>query len=385
MKIVCTTNMPFAKEAFGTLGDTVILPERTLKASDVRDADVLAVRSTTRVDHALIEGSRVRFVGTATIGFDHMDIPYLESRGIKWCAAPGCNANSVAEYLVAALLLLCKRHSIALKDLTLGIIGVGNVGTRVAEKAAALGMRTLLNDPPRQRMASPGIAKSFTGLDRVLAESDIVTLHVPLTDEGQDRTLHMAGREFFGKMKKGAVFFNCARGRVVDNEALMEALGRGTVAHAVLDTWDPEPSFPADLLGRVDIGTPHIAGHSFEGKAWGTAIVYREACRFLGTAPSWSPEGMLPPPPVPEADLDAGGKTDEAALHEVVRRIYDIEEDDRMLRSGAAGDAAQRAAHFDGLRRHYRERREFRFTRINLKNAAPSLASTLISLGFRLS
>jgi len=382
VKIVCSTNMPFAREAFGTLGETVVLPEREIRPEHVRNADILAVRSTTKVNQALLDGSKIRFAGTATIGYDHFDVPYLESRGIKWCTAPGCNANSVAEYIISALLRLGHRHSISWQGKTFGVIGVGNVGSRVAKKAAALGMRVLLNDPPRQKAAAPEDKGGFTGLDDLLAESDVVTLHVPLTARGEDKTLHMADSKFFGKARRGIVFINSARGPVTDNAALLQAISRGIVAHSVLDTWDPEPAFPEDLLDHADIGTPHIAGHSFEGKVGGTVIVYREACRFLGIEPSWTPDNMMPPAAVPLLELDAAGKTNQEVLFEAVSRIYDIEDDDRMLRAGASGNPAERAAHFDRLRRNYRERREFMNTKIALKSGSPALRMALESLGF---
>ncbi|MFC1453356.1 4-phosphoerythronate dehydrogenase [Verrucomicrobiota bacterium] len=295
MKIVCAANMPYAREAFSTLGCPVVLDGRAIAANDVRDAEVLAIRSTTRADRALLDGSAVRFVGTATIGTDHMDISYFERAGIRWCYSPGCNANSVAEYVAAALLSLADRHGFGLRGKTMGVIGVGNVGSLVAEKARTLGLRVLPNDPPRA--AREGTALPWVSLDRVLAESDIVTLHVPLSREGPDATFHMAGREFFHRLKPGAVFLNCARGAVVETDALIEALVGGIVSHAVIDTWEGEPEYRTELLDRVDIGTPHIAGHSFEGKVMGTVMVYREVCRFLGLEPTWSPEALLPPPP----------------------------------------------------------------------------------------
>jgi erythronate-4-phosphate dehydrogenase len=379
MKIICSTNMPFALEAFQTLGETRICEGRHLTVDAVRETDLLAIRSTTRVTRELLEGSRVRFVGTATIGIDHMDIPWLEQAGIRWCSAAGCNANSVSEYVTAALLTLAVRKGLTLKGRTIGVVGVGNVGRRVVEKARALGLRVLQNDPPRARREG---AAEFVELDRLLAESDIVTLHVPLEKGGSDPTWQMANRAFFDRMKKGAIFINAARGGLVNSGELMAAQDRGIISSLVLDTWEGEPAYRLDVLARADLATPHIAGHSFEGKVMGTVMVYREACRFLGVKADWSHEPLMPPAPVPQVELAAAGRTEEAILHELVRQVYDIEADDRRLRAGAMADDRQRAAHFDELRKNYPERREFPCTRVRLIDAPEGLERIIQGLGF---
>lgn len=381
MKIICATNMPFAEEAFRTLGEVSILAPREITSERVRAADLLAVRSTTRIDRALLAGSRVRFVGTATIGYDHLDAAYLEQAGIRWCAAPGCNANSVSEYLVAALLCLGRRHALSLAGKTIGVIGVGNVGSLVVRKAEALGMRVLQNDPPRRDACGDPV---FLPLEEVLAAADIITLHVPLTKTGIYSTLRMAGHGFFERLKPGAVFINAARGAVMDSDALLSAMDRGIVSHAILDTWEGEPAFRPEVLARADLGTPHIAGHSFEGKVMGTVMVYREACRFLGVAPTWTPDALLPASLVPEIRLADLGRPEEAILDDVVRRVYDIEEDDRRLRAIAGADSRRRAEEFERQRKDYPIRREFRFTRIVLSAKRPELERKLRGLGFRI-
>ena len=379
MKIICATNMPFAEEAFGTLGETRVLEGRHLTAADVHDVDLLALRSTTRVNRALLEGSKVRFIGTATIGTDHLDIPYLEQAGIAWCFAPGCNANSVSEYITAALLHLGQRHGFALDGLTIGVVGIGNVGRRVVQKMEALGLRVLMNDPPRERAGDGG---PYVPLETILAESDIVTVHVPLNKTGPDRTQHLADAAFFGRMKRGAIFLDAARGAVVDTEALLQALASGQVRHALLDTWEGEPAYRRDIMDRVDLATPHIAGHSFEGKVMGTVLVYREACRVLGVPATWSHEPLMPPASVPAIIVDAAGRPDEAVLHEVVREVYDIAADDRRFRETAVPDEAKRAAHFDRLRKDYPERREFPYTTVTVKQGGAVLRKKLAGLGF---
>lgn len=392
MKIICSTNIPFAVEAFSTLGEVRVLEGRSISAADVRDAVILALRSTTKVNRALLEGSRVRFVGTATIGTDHLDVDYLTRAGIKWCFAPGCNANSVSEYIAAALLTLGERHGFSLEGKTLGVIGVGNVGSRVVEKALALGMKVLMNDPPRERAereektaGSSGLStvSGFVSIDRLLAEADVITVHVPLTKSGADKTLHLADEVFFGKVKEGLIFINAARGAVVDTPALLKSLDTGRVSHVVLDTWEDEPVCRLDMLGRADIGTPHIAGHSFEGRVMGTVMIYREACRYLCVPESWSHEPLMPSPLVPRVELDVAGRRDQVILHEVVRQVYDIEADDRRFRSVVTGDEMARSKAFDRLRKDYPMRREFRYTTVSLKNASEVLKQKFALLGFR--
>ncbi|MCE9614520.1 MAG: 4-phosphoerythronate dehydrogenase [Lentisphaerae bacterium] len=385
MNIVCATNMPFAQEAFATLGSVTVKDGRTLTRADVQDAELLAVRSTTKVNRALLDGTRVRFVGTATIGTDHLDIPYLETHGIPWCYAPGCNANSVAEYVATALLVLAQRHGFTLAGKTLAIIGVGNVGSRVLQKAQALGLRVLLNDPPRERQAPSSPPLSFSPLAEVLAAADIVTLHVPLTKGGPDATHQMVNDAFFAQLKRGAIFINSARGPVVETDALRRALDAGTVSHAIIDTWEGEPAYRHDLLPRVDLATPHIAGYSYDGRVNGTVMVYREACRVLGVAPGWSPAALLPPPPVPLIELDAAGRPAEAVLHDLCQRVYDIGADDHRMRPTALADKTLRAMAFDHLRKHYPDRREFPHTRVVLHGAGEALRASVRGLGFAVS
>jgi erythronate-4-phosphate dehydrogenase len=293
----------------------------------------------------------------------------------------------VSEYVTAALLYLGQRHGFALEGLTIGVIGVGNVGSRVVRKARALGMRVLMNDPPRERAKGEDQAAGFepgpfVPVERILAEADIITVHVPLTRNGPDKTVHLADAAFFARAKHGLVFLNAARGPIAETGALLGALASGRIRHVVLDTWEGEPRYRTDMLARADLGTPHIAGHSFEGKVMGTVMVYREACRFLGVAPAWSHEPLMPPPLVPEISLNAAGRGDEALLRDVVRQVYDIEADDRRFRDTAVPDEAKRAGAFDKLRRDYPERREFRYTTVKVQNGSSSLVSKLAGLGF---
>jgi len=393
MKIVCSSSMPFAREAFGTLGEVTVLEGRSISAEDVKDATLLLVRSTTKVDRELIEGSRVKFVGTATIGIDHLDVEYLRDRGVHWCAAPGCNATSVSEYITAALLCLAERHCFSLQGRTIGVVGVGNVGSRVILKAQALGMQVLANDPPRQRTEGDNVSLQtdagmietevrFVDLEHLLAEADVVTLHVPLTREGRDKTFHMLDDKVLNRVKPGCIVINSARGAVVDTNALIGTIRSSKVSHAVIDTWECEPAYSAELLGVVDLGTPHIAGYSFDGKVRGTEMVYLEACRFLSCNPGWDSADVLSSYNNPVYILDAAGRSDEELLCEIIRSSYDICADDRHLRETLVDDPRLRAKEFDRLRKDYPVRREFPFTRLNLCHATESLRDRVSRLGF---
>lgn len=370
MKTVVAETVLLGREAFKTLGEVVVISDRQIGPDHLKDADILIIRSKTKVTPELLAGSTVRFVGTATAGFEHMDFEYLESNKIGWCAAPGCNADSVADYITSALLTLYTKHGIELEGKTIGIIGVGQVGSRVAKRAEALGLRVLLNDPPRA--AREGDA-AFQTLEKLLTDSDIVTLHVPLIKENPWPTLKMANNPFFDQMKHGSVFINASRGKVLDSDALLTAKKTGLVAYAVLDVWDPEPVICADVLTAATIGTPHIAGHSFEGKLNGTIQVYNEACRFFKTAPVWDPAPLLPAVVVPELKIDSRGKSNLDVLAEAVSSIYDLCEDHLSV---------QDIERFDKLRANYRVRREFKNTAIILSEIRPDLWTKIKKAGF---
>jgi erythronate-4-phosphate dehydrogenase len=369
--------MPFAKEAFDSIGKTLVIDGRKITREHVRRANLMAIRSTTKVNEGLLCDSPVKFVGTAKIGIDHMDIPYLEKNGIKWCFSPGCNANSVAEYIVCALLSLAVRNNLQLRGLTIGVIGVGNVGRLVAKKTKALGLNVLINDPPREAKEDKN-QTNWTGLDDLLKKSDIVTFHVPLEKNGKWPTYQMADQAFLAKMKSGAIFINCARGGIMNTDAVLDALKQKHISHMVIDTWENEPAIRTDMLVAADITTPHIAGHSFEGKVNGTVMVYREACAFLGINPEWSAEQLMPPPVVATIELDVKGLGYEEALWRICGKVYDIGADTARLKA-VEGNMPES---FDNLRRKYPMRREFRFTEVRLTNASPALASTIKALEF---
>jgi erythronate-4-phosphate dehydrogenase len=367
------------REAFGPLGEVQTLPGRDMDAAAVRDADLLLVRSITKVGKPLLEGSVVQFVGTATIGEDHIDRSYLAARRIGFASAPGSNANSVAEYVLAALLEVAEHLGLDLRQTSLGVVGVGNVGKRVRAKAEALGMQIVLNDPPLARTTGDPV---YRPLGDALA-CDIVTLHVPLSFKGQDATFHLAGESFFERMKGGAVLVNSSRGPVVDEMALKQALSCGRLQACVLDVWENEPEVDVELLEQTFLGTPHIAGYSFDGKVNGTLQVYEAACHFLGIAPSWDPATTLPAPDHGEIAIN-DSPDPLAALREAVRMVYDVRRDDRALRRLSDMSARERPAYFDRLRRDYPRRREFHNTRVILPEDKKGWGPLFSGAGFQL-
>ncbi|VGO21104.1 4-phosphoerythronate dehydrogenase [Pontiella sulfatireligans] len=379
MKIVCAETVLLAQEAFSLAGKTVVIPDREITRDDLFDADALIVRSKTKINADLISGTPVKFVGTATAGTDHIDSDALGKRGIYWCAAPGCNANSVSEYLVAALLVLRRRHGYDLEGKTIGVIGCGNVGSRVVKKCHALGMNVLRNDPP---LAAVSADPDFLPLEHVLAESDIVTLHIPLVKTGPWPTERLADYLFFEQLKPGAIFINAARGSVCDYDALLAAKAGGAVAQTVIDVWNPEPAFRPDVLKLADLASPHIAGHSYEGKLNGTIACYNELCNFFELRKSWDIAASLPQPDVPHIEIDCNGRSDEEVLYEIIGQIYDIETDDRLIRDASVQNEVDRARNFDALRKSYRTRREFKNTELTLNNAATALRHKAKALGF---
>jgi erythronate-4-phosphate dehydrogenase len=378
MRIVIDQNIPFGSEAFGTIGEVRPVQTGEFDPKAVRDADILIVRSETRVDRGLIGESKVRFVGTATIGTDHIDTKYLEGKSIAYANAPGSNANSVAEYVLAALLVLAERRNLDLPHLTIGIVGVGNVGSRVAAMATALGMNVLLNDPPLAR--STGDPK-YRPLDELM-EADIITLHVPLTNEGPDATLHFFDSKRLAAMKKGVVFLNTSRGRVVDGAALAHAIGSGLIQETVLDVWEGEPLIDLDLVRLVSIGTAHIAGYSLDGKVNAVTTVYEAACRHFGLKSSWSAGTSLPAPSAVTIEIPPTEVDLQKALGLLVPQAYDIMLDDRQLRGILEGSRDRAGIFFRRLRIEYRLRREFHATTVSCRSSDHGTVDVIKRLGF---
>lgn len=373
--IVADHNIPFVQEMYAGVAELRTADGHGITPQLVRDADILLVRSVTPVTRELLDGSRVRFVGTATIGHDHVDCAYLEARSITFVSAPGSNANSVAEYVSAALLEAADQLGWTLAGKTIGVIGVGNVGRRVVPKAEALGLKVLKNDPPLQRATGD---RSYVSLDEALT-ADIVTCHVPLTRTGQDPTHHMINAERMLRMRPGTLLLNSSRGAVVDGAALKANIRSGRLS-SVLDVWEGEPKIDAELLEEALIGTPHIAGYSTEGKTNGSIMLYEAVCRHLGIPDSWGIDGRLPPPD--HASIAPEGGDDVSRLRSVIRKAYPIMRDDARLREMLAMEPEKRADHFKRLRSHYPVRREFPAVEVRVASKDLPLAAVLERLGF---
>lgn len=360
LNILADENIPFVEEAFAGVGEVRLRSGRAMNADAVRGADVLLVRSVTPVTRDLLGGSQVQFVGSATIGTDHIDHGYLKKRGITFAHAPGSNAGSVVEYVTAALLRLAVRKGTRLRGKTLGIVGCGSIGGRLAQRAPALGLHVLKNDPPRAEEAeAAGQPHEFVALETVLQEADIVTLHVPLTREGAHPTYHLVDREALAMMASGAWLVNTSRGPAVDNRILRSRLQEGGLGGAVLDVWEGEPTPDPDLVRLVDLATPHIAGYSFDGKVQGTIMLYRALMQHLGRPEQWDCEAVL----APEKALDLAppdpALPETEGLNWLVRQMYDVGADDRRMRGLLDRPAGERGAYFTELRRTYPRRRTF--------------------------
>lgn len=348
MKIVADKAIPFLQGVLEPYAEVVYRDGASFSAGDVRDADALLTRTRTRCDAALLEGSKVKVIASATIGLDHVDRDWCSTHGIKVCNAPGCNAGGVVQYVASAVYGTARRRGVSLDGLTIGIIGVGNVGRRVAALFGKLGFRVLANDPPRAAAEGP---EGFCGLEQLLAESDIVTLHVPLDES----TRGMADAAFFAGMKKrtvfgaGPMFINASRGEVVDEQAMLSAMP--SIGAAVLDTWNHEPEISRELLAKVDIATPHIAGYSYQGKQNGTAAAVRAVARHLGISELLDFYPRTENPDKNPQKLWLSG-LNQAEIASILQRNYPIFTDDAMLRA--------EPERFEDLRKHYDYRAEFR-------------------------
>ncbi len=374
LKIVADRAISHAKVAFSSLGEVVLLRAEEICAEIVRDADLLLVRSTVQVNSALLGESRVRFVATATAGVEHLETTWLASHNIAWAAAPGANAGSVLQWWTAALLTWAERREIDVAGWTVGVVGVGAIGHRVAEVAAALGCRVLLCDPPRARREG---SYGFVELKTLLAESDLVTLHVPLERMGPDATHHLLGEKEIAQLRRGAIVINASRGAVVDTYAFAAARRASQVSGLLLDVFENEPDIAPEVVEACDLATPHIAGYSENGKVAGTLAIYRAACAHLQQIPQWVPERS----PSSALSIDTRASDDLGTILLVLRRYYNIEEDDRALRELVR--TIDRAARFQRYRAHYPVRRELDGLRLELIPPRPRAERVLQQLGAR--
>jgi erythronate-4-phosphate dehydrogenase len=375
VKIIADDKIPFLKGALEPYAEVIYLPGQEITRDAIVDSHAVAllIRTRTKCNENLLHDTNVRFIATATIGFDHIDTRYCEDNNIGWTNAPGCNSSSVQQYIASALLTVASDFKFSLKDKTLGIIGVGNVGSKVAKFAKILGMNVLLNDPPRARREGDS---EFVNFEHILRDADILTVHVPLTLDGEDMTFHLFDHSAFEKMKKGSWLFNSSRGEVVSTAALKDTLESSKLAGTVIDVWENEPQIDPDLLAKVYLATPHIAGYSTDGKANGTAMVVNSLSSFFRLPPvKWYP-GNVPEPAYPEIVIDGTGRSDEDIIREAVSRTYRIKVDNDKFRLSPSS--------FEKQRGEYPLRREFPAYKVSLLNSSDNTGSLLEKIGFRI-
>ena len=378
LNIVAGESIPYLQDAFGDLGKLSIFPGRAIRSADLKDTQVLLIRSITPVNETLLANTPVEFVGSASAGADHMDTSYLQSHNIAFTSASGSNANSVAEYVMAALLLIGTEQKFSLEGKTIGIIGVGNIGKLVKQKAEALGMVPILNDPP---LAEAGQIPHHS-LEETLG-CDVVTLHTPLTMDGPYPTHHLLNTHTFKFFKPSAIFINASRGEVVETSALLSAILNKRIGPTIIDVWEKEPMINWDLFQAVTLGTPHIAGHSLDGKANGTFMIYSSLCTHLGIVPAWNPSKSLPSPTVPSMDVNFSHQSNQEQIQEIINQIYDIKSDHQTMQALLSLPADIRPTRFDALRKSYPIRREFHQTALTLPNERSQLRKTCSELGFK--
>ena len=376
MLIVADENIPLIEEFFASFGEIRRLPGRQITRADVHDADVLLVRSVTRVDRELLEGSAVKFVGTCTIGTDHLALDDFEHAGIQWASAPGCNARGVVDYVLGSLLTLADIEGADLAQRTYGVIGAGEVGGRLVRVLRDLGWKVQVCDPLRQ--ATEG--GDYVSLEQIIEQCDVISLHTPLSKSGDFATWHLLDETRLNRLKPGTWLINASRGPVVDNAALRNVLNAREDLQAVLDVWEGEPQVDVELADLCVLATPHIAGYSLDGKQRGTAQIYQALCAFLGQTPQVQLADLLPAPWLAKVELSAN--SDQAwALAMVCRGVYDPRRDDADFRRTLTGPVDQQKQAFDGLRKHYPVRREIEGLTVHIEGHNPALTKMAAALG----
>lgn len=373
MKIIIDDKIPYIHGAFEGVAEVVYLPGSKTTPEIVKDADAIVTRTRTICNEKLLAGSSVKFIATATIGYDHIDTDYCDAAGIKWTNAPGCNSKSVEQYIASTLMVLAEQKNLKLKELCIGVVGVGNVGSKVAQIGELFGMKVLRNDPPRER--AEGSAE-FVSLRHVMDEADIITLHVPLNMKGEDATFHLGNESFFSGLKKKPVLINSCRGEVVETQAVKAALKSNQISGFVCDCWENEPEIDLELLAMTEIATPHIAGYSKDGKATGTEMSVKAINQFFGLGlENWQPSGVEQPAN-PVFELDGTGLSEQGIIAKAILHTYDIRNDDQDFRKNTA--------QFEQLRGDYPTRREFPAFTIIPKNVPEATLDILKKLGYNI-
>ena len=374
MKIIIDDKIPYIRGAFEDVAEVIYLPGSKTTAEIAKNADAIVTRTRTICNEKLLAGSSVKFIATATIGYDHIDTDYCDAAGIKWTNAPGCNSKSVEQYIASTLMVLAETKKLQLKDLCIGIVGVGNVGSKVAKICEIFGMKVLLNDPPRERAEGP---EKFVSLETVKNEADIISLHVPLNTKGEDATFHMGDESFFSALKKKPVLINSCRGEVIKTDAVKKALKTKQLSSFVCDCWENEPDLDLELLEMTEIATPHIAGYSKDGKAKGTLMSVLAISDFFGLGlNNWQLSGVeLPTNPIIE--IDGEGMNEQEVFSKAILHTYDIRHDDKLLRLSPE--------HFEQQRGDYPTRREFPAFTIRTQRVEEKTLEKLELLGFNVS
>ncbi|ORT49826.1 erythronate-4-phosphate dehydrogenase [Vibrio sp. qd031] len=378
MRIVIDENMPYAQALFSQLGEVIALPGRTITADDLIDVDGLMIRSVTKVNQELLRhANKLKFVGTATAGKDHVDEALLAEKGIHFTAAPGCNKVGVAEYVLSCLMVLTQEQGSSIFDKTVGIIGLGQVGSYLAKCLQGLGIKVLLSDPPLEQQ---GDTRSFTALDSLLQQSDVITLHTPITRDGEHPTYHLLNRDRLDALRGDQILINAARGPIVDNQALKQRLQRNDGFCAVLDVFEFEPQVDLDLLPLLRFATPHVAGYGLEGKARGTTMIFNSFTEFLAREERADYADLLPTAPISQMRLSS--ELTESTLHSIIQMIYDVRRDDVIFRRQIGPEGA-----FDAMRKNYWDRREYSAVTIELDTSntqTKHAKAALSALGFKL-
>lgn len=371
MKIIIDDKIPYIQGAFEHLAEVVYLSGPETTAELVKDADVIVTRTRTICNEALLAGSTLKLIATATIGYDHIDTDYCNQHGIKWTNAPGCNSKSVEQYIASALMVLAEEKGWTLNEKCIGIVGVGNVGSKVAKFCTELGMKVLLNDPPREKAEG---SDRFVSIEKIKNEADIISLHVPLNMTGEYATYHLGDDSFFDSLKINPVLINSCRGEVIDTNAVKLAIKNNKISGFVCDCWENEPNLDLELLTLTQIATPHIAGYSKDGKATGTQMSVRAISDFcrLGMN-NWQPKGVELPAQ-PEIEIDGWDKSEQMIISEAIWHTYDIRNDDKRLK--------QNPSLFEPLRGDYPVRREFHAYTIKAKNVESKTLRKLKKMGF---
>lgn len=372
MKILADAHIPYLQGFAEQFGEVEYLPGNQFTKEAISEKDALIVRTVTHFGEEILSGTNVKLICSATIGFDHIDTQYCDANNIAWRTAPGCNANSVEQYVTASLLFIAQKHGFDLKEKTIGIVGVGNVGGRVEAACRKLGMRVLLNDPPLvETMHASSQSRTFVDLETIKRESDIITLHTPLTKSGKYKTHHLADERFFETLGKKPLIINSCRGGVVDNAALKNAIKMGKISGAVIDCWENEPNIDTELLQLVDIATPHIAGYSADGKWTATKMSLENINNFFRLNINPIQLATLPAPENPMIDLTGIGKENQIA--HAVWKTYNPSEETKQLQ--------ENPEKFYWFRSNYPLRREY--LAYEVINAHPENERVLKQLGFR--